>query len=390
MLSRISTDSAYICVQITHTDENNNTVYDDWQYIDTRVIDDVSSEDTLYNIPVYNNDSLDYGTYHVLVRVYKAGTPLPAGASGGEFYLDGIRVYNPMGTSEEDGAVGYTTAASAYATDGEANVSIINIRAKVVSDNLTTTDFATLTDVNGNIEDVDTYSNIGPNEELYLTEGKTVSFQLVNWESQSYKIYLGIKAPGDASGTVTIGSTPLTIDNGTVCYYDISDYVTVTTTGDTATGLVTITGGSGLIALTNLKITGVDAFDLAYAEDIITGNEGNAISVTSLDTDTLYLLSSAITLTAEAEEEEPVVFTPSSIRTSCVYSKLLRRATISVSTSSDVSYITINGVKVSGYKMMGNLWFSVSYAKVTPGTTYEIVCYDADGNASETYTVTAK
>ncbi|MCD7755499.1 MAG: hypothetical protein LUJ09_04085, partial [Firmicutes bacterium] len=171
ILSRISTNSAYICVQITHTDENNNTVYDDWQYIDTRVIDDVSNEETLYNIPVYNNDSLDYGTYHVLVQVYKTGTPLPAGESGGEFYLDGIRVYNPMGT-EDDGVTGYTAAASAYATDGEANVSIINIRAKVVSDSLNRT-FATLTDVDGNIADVDTYSNIGPNEELYLTAGKT-------------------------------------------------------------------------------------------------------------------------------------------------------------------------------------------------------------------------
>ncbi|MCD7756076.1 MAG: hypothetical protein LUJ09_07110, partial [Firmicutes bacterium] len=221
--------------------------------------------------------------------------------------------------------------------------------------------------------------------------GKTVSFQLVNWDSQAYKIYLGIKAPGTSSGTVTIGSTTLTVSNGTVCYYDISDCVEVEKLSDnTSVGYVKITGGSGLIALTNLKITGVDAFVLAYGEDIVGDNETDSISVTSLDSDTLYLLSSAITLTVEAEEEEPVVFTPSSIRTSCVYSKLLRRATISISTSSDVSYITINGVKVSGYKMMGNLWFSVSYAKVTAGTTYEIVCYDADGNASETYTVTAK
>ncbi len=401
ILSRISTKSAYI--QVTITDEDGNQM--DRQYIDTRVLEDVSDNTTLYNIPVYNIDSLDYGTYHVYVYIYKQGTKLPDGATScGEFYLDGIRVYNPVGTSADD-CDAYTTAASAYATDGEANVSIINIREKIVADDeegWNGTEFATLTDVDGNITEVSDYSAIGPNEELYLTDNQTVSFTLVNWDSQSYKLYLGLKAPSGSTATVTIGSTTLTISNSTVCYYDISDYVTVETydldedgTEETYVGTLTITGGSDLIALTNIKVTGVDAFELGYPGDVTVVNEddgSNSVSLASLDEDTLYLLPTTISLTVddEADEEETTVFTPETIKIVCNWASKTKKATVTVSTSTEVARVTIDGVDVTSKTSGGQLNWSKSYTKVTKGTEYEIVVYDADGNASETYTVTAE
>ncbi|MCD8231631.1 MAG: hypothetical protein LUD14_07420 [Clostridiales bacterium] len=401
ILSRISTNSAYI--QVTITDESGNQV--ERQYVDTRVLEDVSDNTTLYNIPVYNIDSLDYGTYHVYVYVYKQGTTLPDGkTSCGEFYLDGIRVYNPMGT-ESDSVDGYATAASAYATDGESNVSIINIRAKIVADDeegWSGEEFATLTDVDGNITEVSDYSAIGPNEELYLTQNQTVSFTLVNWDSQSYKLYLGLKAPSGSTATVTIGSTTLTIKNSTVCYYDISDYVTVEAydlDGDeegveeTYVGTVTITGASGLVALTNLKVTGVDSFELGYPEDVDDNGDGsNSISLTSLDADTLYLLPTTISLTVDdgSDKEEATVFTPETIKIVCNWASKTKKATVTVSTSTEVARVTIDGVDVTSKTSGGQLNWSKSYTKVTKGTEYEIVVYDADGNASETYTVTAE
>ncbi len=415
ILSRISTDSAYIQVTITHTDDNGNTVQDDRQYVDTRVVQNVSNNTTLYNIPVYNIDSLDYGTYHVYVYVYKAnttvyatydddGTQLTDTKSGESFYLDGIRVYQPMGT-EDDNVTGYSTAASAYATDGEANVSIINIRAKIAADDTegwNGEEFATLTDTNGNITDVDTYTAIGPNEELYLTANQEVSFTLVNWDSQSYKLYLGLKAPSGSTATVTIGSTTLTIKNSTVCYYDISSYVTVESVDISEdedgseminVGTVTITGGDRLIALTNLKVTGVDAFELGYPEDVDDNGDGsNSISLASLDSDTLYLLPTTISLVADTDDEaeEAVVFTPELIKVVCNWASKTKKATVTVSTSTDVAKVTINGEEVTSKKVSNQLNWSKSYTKVTKGTTFEIVVYDADGNSSETYTVTAE
>ncbi|MCD8383330.1 MAG: fibro-slime domain-containing protein [Clostridiales bacterium] len=415
ILSRISTDSAYIQVTITHKDENGNTVQDDRQYVDTRVVENVSDNKTLYNIPVYNIDSLDYGTYHVYVYVYKANTTVYATydddgkqltdtKSGGAFYLDGIRVYQPMGT-EDNGVTGYSTAASAYATDGEANVSIINIRAKIVADDeegWSGEEFATLTDVDGNIIKVGTYTAIGPNEELYLTKDQTVSFTLVNWDSQSYKLYLGLKAPSGSEATVAIGSATLTIKNSTVCYYDISDYVTVETydldedgTEETYVGTLTITGGSNLIALTNIKVTGIDAFELGYSEDVTVVSEddgSSSVSLTSLDADTLYLLPSTISLTMDdgSNEEEATVFTPETIKIACNWASKTKKATVTVATSTEVARVTIDGVDVTSKTSGGQLNWSKSYTKVTKGTEYEIVVYDADGNASETYTVTAE
>ena len=115
--SRISTDSAYIRVEVEKDGANV-----DRQYIDTRIIGDVATNETLYNVPVYNNTGLEYGTYHVTVTVYKAGTPVNgiqnedgelvenSDKSGSEFYLDGIKVYQPL--------ISDVRAESAYASDG--------------------------------------------------------------------------------------------------------------------------------------------------------------------------------------------------------------------------------------------------------------------------------
>ena len=392
---RVSNVTGYI--RVTVKDSNGNTV--ETQYIDTinyvTVPDgetDQILDTTLYNIPIYQNTMLDsgYDTYTVTIYVYKSGT---LHETNNEFYLDGIRVFHPMGTSAEDNE-GYATANSAYSTDGEQNVAVVNIREKIVADSEGgyTNDVFTLTDVNGEILDVEEYSDIGPNQELYLKEGYNGSFALVNWDSKSYKLYLGMKAPNGESSEVTVGSGTFEIGNSADCYYDISDYVEVETLDDgTVIGYVNIEGASVLTALTNLKVTGVDEFDLGYSTDFDADNEEDIVTDDEGTENTLYLVSKtyAAGLTEEAEEEVPV-FTPGSITTSCSYASKTKKATVNVVTSKDVAYVTINGVKVTGKNVSGKLRFSMSCTKVTSGTTYEIVAYDADGVASVTYTVTAK
>lgn len=389
---RVSDRTGYI--RVTVKDIEGNTV--DTEYIDT-INYVTSTEDggeqildtTLYNIPIYQNLNLSnsegesgYGTYTVTIYVYKSGT---LHTTNNEFYLDGIRVFQPMGTSTEDNE-GYATANSAYSTDGEQNVAVVNIREKIVADyeGEYADDVFTLTDVNGEIADVEGYSDIGPNQELYLKEDYNGSFALVNWDSKSYKLYLGMKAPNGEASEVTVGSGTFEIGNSADCYYDISDYVEVETLDDgTVIGYVNVEGVSGLTALTNLKVTGVDEFNLAYSTDIVTDDEYSE--------NTLYLVSKtyAASLAEEAEEEVPV-FTPASITTSCSYASKTKKATVNVVTSKDVSYVTINGTKVTGKTVSGKLRFSKSYTKVISGTTYEIIAYNADGVASETYVVTAK
>lgn len=397
---RVSNKTGYI--RVTVTNSAGETVGDP-QYIDTinyvTVPDgetDQILDTTLYNIPIYQDTMLgSYDTYTVTIYVYKSGT-LHEGNN--EFYLDGIRVFNPMGTSAEDNA-GYATANSAYSADGEQNVAVVNIREKLVADNENNhaDDVVTLTDVNGAIVDVKSYNNIGPNQELYLKAGYRCSFALVNWDSQSYKLYLGMKAPnGEASQVteVTVGSGTFTIGNSADCYYDISSYVvSETLENGTVVGHVTITGVSGLTALTNLKVTGVDEFNLGYSTDIDAGNEEDIVTDDEgTESPTLYLVSRtfAASLAEEAEEEAPVVFTPDSFKISCSYASRLRIATLRVLSSNDVAYVTVNGVRVPGWNLFGKLLVSKSYTRVPAGTTYEIVAYNADGAASVPYTVTAE
>lgn len=395
---RVSNKTGYIRVKVT--DQAGTVV--DTQYIDTINYVTVPEDETdqildtvLYNIPIYQNTELgsegsSYDTYTVTIYVYKSGT-LHEGNN--EFYLDGIRVFQPMGTSEEDNTE-YASAESAYSADGEQNVAVVNIREKLVADSTEgyANDMFTLTDIEGNIIDVKEYNDIGPNQELYLKEEYNGSFALVNWDSKSYKLYLGMKAPNGEASEVTVGSGTFAINNSADCYYDISDYVEADTLDDgTVVGYVNIEGTSGLTALTNLKVTGVDEFNLSYSNDLTGDNEeeDGTGSVEGQTENTLYLVSRTYADNLAAKEEVQV-FTPDSIKTSCSYASKSKKATVNVVTSKDVDYVTINGVKVTGKNVSGKLRFTKSYNKVTAGTTYEIVAYNADGMASVVYTVTAE
>lgn len=388
--------TGYIEVKVTNNDTGKQA---DVQYINTRIIGDVAGAEELYNIPIYNNSELEYGNYHVRVYLYKQGTPINgytdengdmvegSDESGADFYLDGIRVYEPLKGNE--------VAESAYAQDGETNTSVINIHSKLAVDSEEGQDgdeIFTLTDkyddpeMGGDIMDLETYMDLGPNEEVYLYgDWYTVSFSLVNWDSQRYDLYLGMKSPAETPAKVMVGEKEYTVNNSTDCYYDISDQVVVERNPDgTLVGKVTILGVDGLVSLTNIKVTGDYEFNLGYAEDI----EANGI-----DAQTLYLVSSGFFSDKDEEEEdseEAASFVPENIRITCSYGSKNLKATVTVLTSDDVARLEIDGNVVEPKTMKGKNKYTYSQKNVTAGTIYSIVAYDEAGTASETYTVVAE
>lgn len=413
------------------------------------MIGNIATNTMLYNIPVYNNSGLDYGTYKVTVTVYKANTPVNgivdetgnlitnSDKSGSEFYLDGIRVYQPVVNDDR--------AESAYASDGESNIALINIRSKIAADEeigLGGDSFVTLTDVNDNIQNPEDYTSIGPNEELYLNEGNyTASFYLLNWDSQRYNLYLGMKTPGNNTASVQVGGRTVNLNNRADCYYDVSDYVTVEMldldedgTEETALGTLTISNASGLVSLTNIKVTGVDEFDIGYSNDL----ESSGVAA-----QTLYLLpynyftnesgSESEDPTEEVTEEpsedpeeetpeetpenpegempeetpenpegepseevpedpaeDPSAFVPERFDIHVNYAKLTKKATVNVATSTDVAYITIDGTRIEPGQTGSSYSFALSFTKVAKGTTYEVIAYNSDGVASEVKTAVAE
>ena len=253
--ARSSIDSGYMRVQITNSkDDVVKTLYRDTKYQNTG---------TLYNVPVFTWNAEKYGTYTVTVTIAKK---TDNSAYGTEFYLDGIRVMNPM---NPDSGSNLTIAQDAYAADGESNMTFATLRNALLADTTeneneelvwNNKNFVVFTDTNGKVKDASTYQSNGPKEEVYLAQGQSVSFSLANWDANVNHLYLGIKAPMGA-GTVQLGNKSVAVNNTVDCYYDVAKHATISKVGSETVATLTITNPSDkIISLTNIKVTGTPDF----------------------------------------------------------------------------------------------------------------------------------
>lgn len=277
--ARIGADTGHMRIVLEQSDGNGGWTHMNTSYRDTVVLNNAG---TFYNIPVYDISDLDYGHYRITVTLARKGDP--TGVAGGaqpKFYLDGIRVYNPLSSTDAN----YNSATEAYATDGEANNTIITIRDKVISAYADGSEnFISFTDTNGAI-DMAEYISIGPKNELYLNytpenqQHVTFALDAQSWDANAGKVYLGIKAP-QGLARVRIGSTELTINHAADSYYDITEYGVISTQVD-SDGVekqvitFTITATEGLVSLTRLKVTGIPNFVIIPTEDVIVPDTGS-------------------------------------------------------------------------------------------------------------------
>lgn len=303
--ARTGSTAAYMRVVIEDSDGNSvytglrNNIYKSVE--GTEVV-------TLYNVPVFTYEADNYGTYTVTVTLAKADAKL---GHGKDFYLDGIRVVKPL--DSEDGNV--SAANAAYAADGEANMAIATLREKLLGEASINEDgtlswngknFAVFTDSNGAITAAEEYRSNGPKEEVYLNQGQSVTFSLKDWDANSNKIYLGVKAPL-GNGSVSINGHNLTLGNAADCYYDISGYADVTT-GEDRSKIATfeVTSTSSLVSVTNIKVTGNAEFTIVN-ENNITAGDGTEIEVQA-DTEAEEAgVMDALAAPAEAETEETAI-----------------------------------------------------------------------------------
>lgn len=270
--ARTTNNSGYMRVVIT---EDGEEVYQLRRDTSFKTED---NKKTLYNIPVFTWKAENYGTYEVTVTI---ATQNELFNFGNEFWLDGIRVVKPLDSTDQNASV----AASAYAADGEASMTVATLRQKIIQESMYEDEngylvwdgenFVIFTDTNGKIQLADEYRSNGPKEEVYLNEGQSVSFSLTNWDPNTNKIYLGIKAP-TGSGTVSINDNTLNINNAADCYYDISNFANIKTDEDGVnTATFKITATSSLISVTNIKVTGKAEFTIVNQEDpTVDGGEG--------------------------------------------------------------------------------------------------------------------
>lgn len=265
--ARTTNNTGYMRVVVS---KDNQTVY---QLMRDTSYKTKNAETTLYNIPVFTYMAEEYGTYTVTVTLANAGI---ATGYGSDFWLDGIRVYNPIDMTSDL----YSTATDAYAQDGEANMTNVTLREKLLADATIVgsdgslvwdgVNFVIFTDTNDQIIYASEYQSNGPKEEVYLADGQSVTFSLKDWNVNSNKIYLGIKAPMGV-GSVSINGHSVSINNTCDCYYDISDYVSLSDT----TATFEIKASGAVISVTNIKVTGNAEFTIVGGNDVDVSGSGN-------------------------------------------------------------------------------------------------------------------
>lgn len=215
------------------------------------IVDNKSASGTYYQIPTVSFNDLEYGTYTVKITVTNAA------ASDGNrvtYYLDGIRVYNPIQDQESDEIVN-----GAY--KDELGAVFTSARDLLQSGSVAFID----EDTNGNSAVGDyTSSEVGklaPKNEIYLSKDQSITLKVDMTLGNTY--YLGLKAPADSATTaeITNGSakSPLTISHSTDLYYKV-------TPNNDGTIVVTNTGNS-LLSITKLRTTGSGTDGLAVISE---------------------------------------------------------------------------------------------------------------------------
>lgn len=260
--ARTNNNSGYMRVRVTDKDNNVlHTLYRNTKY---------KADGELYNIPVFTWNAEKYGTYTVTVTVSR---PDKAGSYGTNFWVDGIRVMNPMNPESEN----LTIAQDAYAADGESNMTFATLRDALLADTTengngelvwdTSKGFVVFTDSNDTITKASEYKSDGPKEEVYLAKGQSVSFSLANWDANVNHLYLGIKAPM-GKGTVQFGDKSVAVNNTVDCYYDVAKFAKISKVGSETVATLTITNPSdSIISLTNIKVTGTPDFVIIPVKD---------------------------------------------------------------------------------------------------------------------------
>lgn len=236
-----------VIAQLRSTKDNGASV------AKTLMVNNQSVSGDYYQIPTLTFTGLKHGTYTVTIRV--------TGITG-TYYLDGIRVYNPIQGSDVDNAYG-----------NEANAVFQSIR-DILLDKTNAPEGATelngavfidkIPDNTGNeTSTIGTYRDYGPKNEVYLAPGQSIAFKLDGFEEGT--AYIGLKAPeGHATVQMTNANAKteeMPIDHSTDLYYKVVP---------NSEGQIVITNaGEGLLSITKLRTTGATAVGEASVEALL-------------------------------------------------------------------------------------------------------------------------
>lgn len=315
---------------------------------------DVSKDgnNALYQIPVMKVSGLDYGEYTAVIRVAYSSFFDKTTKNEYNFWLDAIRVYDPMGKDNET-----------YKQDKEGYPQYIKLHDSLVGGTATAETGSVFID-GADKATIDQYKNGGPNNEVYLAYGQAISFTVAE-NKDIATIQIGAKAP-NGTANMTVNNTKAVnggISTATEMYYKLDvqpgQQVTISNTGD------------GILSLTNLKIT-------------FNSKPNTTVTLAALsDEDQANAVAQVRALfAAPAEPFNPDRFDAS-------WSRNVRKgetAKLTVKTSEDVEAITVNGETIDSFterhERTGWGWWAKT-------VTYREFIYTTTADVTRDYTVCA-
>lgn len=263
--SRTNMTTGYVAAQLYKGEDTSAAALS--QYL---VVDNQAESGDYYQIPTVSFTGLDHGTYTVKLTV--------AATSDGRstYYLDGIRVYNPLSYEQEADS----TVSGAYGDEVGAvftEVRDILIDTANVDEDAGTASLSGAVFLDKHGDDttgtfsVGEYVEYGPKNEVYLAKGQAVAIATGSLD----KISIGLKAPeGETEATVTnsVGISPIPIGSASDLYYQVTaneqGFVVVENTGD------------NLLAITKVKTSGTgELVSFSLADMLSYANEFDSLNV---------------------------------------------------------------------------------------------------------------
>lgn len=343
---------------------------------------DKNSKDTIWQVPVIKIEDLAFGTYDVTIQTAYMETLDHQGDGSYSFWLDAIRVYDPAQNDE--------TANSAHKQDKEYAPQYMTLRDLLVDKqgalNVEGAQagvvFIDGKDSTNNIED---YANPGPNHETYLAYGQGVSFRLSS-DVKPDSVQIGVKLAYGSTATLKYGDKDFqTVKTATDMYYKLDglNWSMNNSTGKYETDVITLSNSTkgAVISITNLKFT----------------TDGSETAVTAfIDKETVESAPMLLrALYAPIQAEKP--FEPEYFTAKWTAGRVNKWSVLTVTTSEDVEYITVNDTTITRYILVpevkfNNLQFQITYKRVwtykekiskTGTYTYAVTAYNADGTAGQ-------
>lgn len=376
---------------------NNYYGYD---YVDGKwVVKTDAGNNALYQIPVIKIKGLDYGTHTVVIKVGYSAFQDVANKGQYSFWLDAVRVYDPMGKNDSD----------TYAPDGEAKPVFVEVRKALIEQNSFIADKSALSEGAVFIDGKPTgatiadYKNFGPNHEVYLAGGQAIAFRVVSNEIPA-TVQIGVKLANGSSGTLKISGESnstlkfakyngsngeveenaiLTLGTATDMYYALNGITWTEENGSQKSNVIVLmnTGDNSIVSITNVKCT--------YAAE----STANTVALAISYDDALMavdMVNNAITPIEPEPEPEPEpekTFEPDRFEASWSRNVMQgRKATLTVKTSEDVEAITVDGQTIRSYRTRTE---RVGFGRRAKRITYREFTYSMVAQESADFSVTA-